>query len=69
MSKNSANNSHCNLHGNQARIDPNKKIDPVYQTLTLTSKQTSTVNSKEPVTPVIEDNVILAKEFVDENHK
>ncbi|WMJ22584.1 hypothetical protein RBG61_11380 [Paludicola sp. MB14-C6] len=69
MNIKSKNNNQADLHGNHARIDPKKKINPVYQTLTLTSKQTSTENSKDPVTPVIEDNVILAKEYVDENHK
>ncbi len=57
------------LHGNKAKIDAEKKIDPVYQTLTLTSKQESNSQSVNPVTSVIDENVYLAKKFVDDNHK
>ncbi len=56
-------------HGNYAKIDKGKKIDPVYSTLTITSKKESNEKSKEPVTPVLLDNVIIAKEEVDANHK
>lgn len=56
-------------HGNFARIDKHKKTEPAYQTLTVTSKKESNVNSKTPVTPVLDENVVLSKHEVDENHK
>lgn len=57
------------LHGNKAKVTKQSKIEPLYQTNTVTSKQTSNVHSKAPVTYVLEDNVEFAKECVDENHK
>lgn len=56
-------------HGNYAKINPDKKVEPVYKTLTITSKKTSNSKSKVPVTPVSLDNVLEAKKAVDENHK
>lgn len=56
-------------HGNYAKINPNKKIEPVYKTLTITSKTTNNEKNEVPVTAFSLDNVIEAKKAVDENHK
>lgn len=61
--------NHQIQHGNFARIEKGHKIEPVYQTITITSKRPSNVHSKEPVSPVLEENVVIAKHEVDANHK
>ncbi len=55
------------LHGNQAKVDPKKKIESLYATNSVTiSKGTA----KDGVTPLVEDELVaMAKDFVDENHK
>lgn len=57
------------LHGNNAKIDAKSKIESVFQTSTITSKQQSTTKSNSPVTNQAHGNVELAKKEVDENHK
>lgn len=57
------------LHGNNAKIDPKSKIEPVFQTSTITSKQQTTTESNSPVSYITQGNVELAKKEVDENHK
>ncbi|WRS28013.1 hypothetical protein U6B65_02495 [Oscillospiraceae bacterium MB08-C2-2] len=53
------------LHGNSAKIDPQKKITGAYTTNTITA-----YNKKENETPIISDeNVRLSRKYVDENHK
>lgn len=65
----SSTNNHQIQHGNFARVEKDHKIEPVYQTITITSKRPSNVHSKEPVSPVLEENVVIAKHEVDANHK
>lgn len=54
------------LHGNAARIDPNKNIVPRFVTNNLVAKKEQTGN-KVPQPSV--ENTITAKVEVDENHK
>lgn len=54
------------LHGNKARVEPIKSIIPAYITNTITPKKAQLGND---VPMTIEENAILAKEYVDENHK
>jgi len=53
------------LHGNQARVDPEKKIEGMYATNAVTIS-----NRKERETPLVDDeNVSLARDFSMENKK
>ena len=56
------------LHGNKAKFTT-QNVEPVYQTLTITPKNTTGTKVNTSVATVSDENVILAKEFVDENHK
>ncbi len=45
---------------------PKKEVIPVFQTITLTPKETQTTNE---IPKVSDENVIISKKCVDENHK
>lgn len=53
------------LHGNNAKIDPKKKVESLYQ-----SNMVILSDSKEGVTPVVDDDdVEYARRFAEENKK
>ncbi len=53
------------IHGNNAKVSPNSKIEPLYSTNTVTLS-----NKKKHETPIVEDsNVSYARNFSEENKK
>lgn len=54
------------LHGNEAQISKDKTVTPINLTNTIVPKQSQHNNNVPAPT---KENIILSKQYVDENHK